>query len=153
MDSELFPIDVKANDSLLIAEEQRRHGLIDYAVRRFAPTLAGKPDVTVVHLYSTNASLRKAIRELCGARTICVEHSLDDKERKGVNQVNQDGTLLRLPKKADLVVTKSNLNSATEWLAARLGAMPVILPEGQDYLLARLERQRAIVLVGAEQAK
>lgn len=53
------------------------------------------------------------------------------------------------------MVTKSNLNlnSKTEWLAAQLKALPLVLPEGIGYLHKRLERVPALVLVGAEQGK
>lgn len=148
----LFPIDQDQNDRLLLDAEQRRQDLIDFAVRRFAPHLEGKRDVKVIHLHSTNASLRKEIRALCGGKTILVEHVVTGTERKDRNEVVQEGYLLDLPRKADLVATKSALNKKVEWLAARLSALPVVLPEGINYLAARLEKQRVLTIVGGDQA-
>ena len=75
------------------------------------------------------------------------------KDRKGVNEVKYEGTYIPLPKTADLVLTKSNLNYKTELLAAQLQALPLVLPEGLDYLYKRLERASVLVLVGAEQGR
>lgn len=151
----LFPHDQQTNDRLLLQEEERRRDLIDNAIRSFAPQLAGKPGVSVIHLHSTNASLRKAVRDMFeGVHVIVVEHCrADGKERKGRNEVQHDGVYLPLPKTADLVATKSALNSKTEWLAARLRAMPVVIPEAEDYVRARLDRQGVLVIVGADQGK
>lgn len=149
----LFPLDQKENDRLLLAEVQRKTDLIDYAVRRFAPHLAGKPDVRVVHLYSTNNSLRKELREMCGGRIIVVEHALAGTNRKDRNEVVQEGVRLDLPATADFVATKSALNSRVEWLAARLRALTVVLPEATDYLLAALDKRRVLTIVGGDQAK
>jgi hypothetical protein len=124
-------------------------------VSSFAPQLAGNPDARVVHLHSTNASLRKAIRDMfAGARVVVVEHCrADGKERRDRNEIQHEGVYLPLPKTADLVITKSNLNSRTELLAAQLKALPVVLPEGEDYLRKRLDKSGLLVLVGAEQGK
>ena len=148
----LFPIDQEQNDALLLAEAQRKNDLIDFAVRRFAPHREGKPDVRVIHLHSTNASLRKEIRAICGGKTILVEHVLAGTERKDRNEVVQEGFRLQLPVTADLVATKSALNKKVEWLAARLKALACVLPEGQDYLMARLDKQRVLTIVGGDQA-
>lgn len=151
--SALFPIDREQNDALLLAEVQRKNDLIDFAVRRFAPHLEGKPDVKAIHLYSTNASLRKEIRALCGGRIICVEHVVDGTKRQDRNEVVQEGIFLPLPPTADVVATRSALNTKTEWLAARLGALPIVLPEATDWLMAALDRKRVLVIVGADQAR
>lgn len=154
MTDTLFPVDQQANDQLVLQEGQRKQDLINQAVESFAPHLSGKPGVKVIHIYSTNASLRKFIRdEVAGSRTIVVEHSLDDKERKGVNQVSQNGVFLELPKKADIVATKSNLNSKVEGLGARLGAQCVVLPEAVDWLAGVLEKSQVLIIVGGEQAR
>ncbi|BCP41473.1 hypothetical protein MINTMi27_15660 [Mycobacterium intracellulare] len=149
----LFPIDQEQNDQLLLQEAQRKQDLIDFAVRRFAPHLEGKPDVKVIHLYSTNASLRKEIRALCGGKTILVEHVVDGTERKDRNEVVQEGVMLELPSRADYVATKSALNTKVEWLSARLQALPLVLPEATDYLLAALDRKGVITVVGGDQAR
>lgn len=156
----LFALDQQANDSLLLDAEQRKQDLIDHAVRRFAPRLAGNPDAQVLHIHSTNSSLRKLIRELfTSEKTVCVEHCgpAKVKPKHGIHEVNYDGNYegrtIPLPGSADMVVTKSSLNSKTEWLAARLGAIPVVLPEAADYVSARLEKEGVLILVGAEQAK
>lgn len=160
MTAPMFPLNQQANDNLLIAAEQRRQDLIDHAVRRFAPRLAGNPDAQVLHIHSTNASLRKLIRELFTSETtVCVEHCGPAKSRTkhGVHEINYEGSYegrqIPLPASADIVVTKSDLNKTTEWLAARLGALPVVLPEAEAYMRARLAKQKVLVLVGAEQAK
>lgn len=142
------------NDDLVLREAERRRGLIDQAVSKFAPRLHGQPDVTAIHLYSTNSSLRKAVRELGGPKTVIVEHCVaDGRERRDRNEVQHEGVFLELPKQADLVVTKSGTNSKTEWLAARLGTMVAVLPEAEEYVRARLERQQVLVLVGGDQAR
>jgi hypothetical protein len=150
----LFDHDQDENDRLLREEEERRRDLISRAISSYAPHLSGKSGVTVLYLHSQNQSLRSYIRETYKSpKTVVVEHCTDiTKERKGVNAVQEGGIVLTLPKRADLVVTKSALNSKTEWLAARLGAMPLVLPEGGDYLRQRLSRRSVLVLVGADQA-
>lgn len=155
MTAPMFQTDQATNDRLLLQEVQRRQELIDTAITSFAPQLAGKPDVSVIHLHSTNASLRKAIRDMFeGARVIVVEHCrADGRDRKGRNEVQHEGVYLPLPPTADLVITKSNQTSKTELLAAHLKALPLVLPEGEEYLRKRLERAGVLVLVGAEQGK
>lgn len=151
----LFEVNQLENDRLLLEEEQRRQSLLDQAVRSFAPHLEGKSDVKAVHLYSTNAVLRKTLREaFSGSKTVLVEHcTTDGKTRKGVNEVQHEGVYIPIPPTADLVVTKTSLNSKIEWFAATLGALTVVLPEGLPYLHKRLERTNVLVLVGAEQGK
>lgn len=154
MTTPMMELDQAANDRLLLEAEQRRRDLIDRAVTSFAPHLAGQPDVTAIHLYSTNATLRKSIREAFqGRKTVVVEHCGSGKERKGVNEIQHGQVLLPLPESADLVVTRSALNFRTELLAAQLKAMPVVMPEGLGYIYARLEKQGVLVIVGADQGK
>lgn len=153
MTAALFPVDQAVNDELLLDAEERKRNLIEFAVRRFAPQLIDTSDVTVIHLYSTNASLRKEIREVSNRKTIVVEHVLTGTKKLNVNEVTQDGMFLELPELADFVATRSALNSKVEWLAARMGALPIVLPEAIDYMLAALDRKRLLVIVGAEQAK
>lgn len=154
MTEPMFPVDEQENDRLVLEESQRREQLINQAVQSFAPELARYDDVKAIHLYSTNASLRKTVREFGGGKTVVVEHcTADGRERKGVNEVQHEGVFIPLPEKADLVVTKSGLNAKTEWLGARLGAMVAVLPEAGDYVRARLDKQGVLVLVGADQAK
>ena len=150
----MFPLDQAENDRLLLEAEQRKRDLIDFAVRRFAPHLEGKPDVKVLHLYSTNASLRKEIRALCGGRTILVEHVVNQMRvpKSVIHEVVQDGIMLNIPKRADFVATRNALNKKVEWLAARLAALPVVLPEAGDYLLAALNKRRVLTVVGGDQA-
>jgi hypothetical protein len=152
--SELFPIDQVENDRLLLEAVQRKRDLIDYAVKKYAPHLLNKTDVKVLHLYSTNDSLRKQIRAFCGGKTVLVEHVLAGKAiPKGIrNVVEYDALRLPIPKQADLVVTKTALTKKIEWLAARLNATPVVLPEATDYLVARLGKQWMLTVVGADQA-
>jgi hypothetical protein len=151
----LFEHDQTAEDEYQEREEDRRQRLIDEAVSKFAPRLASKPGVEVIHLYSTNASLRKYFRDnFSGERTIFVEHCLaDGRERKDRHEIQHEGVFITLPDKADLVVTKSNLSSKVEWLGARLGAMVAVLPEAEEYLRARLARQQLLILVGGDQAR
>lgn len=154
MTETMFDLDSAANDDLVLREEQRRKELIDQAVSRFAPRLAGQPGVQVIHLHSTNNSLRKAVRELGGPKTVVVEHCVaDGRERKDRNEVQHEGVFIPLPDKADLVVTKSSVSSKTAWLAARMGTMVAVLPESEDYIRARLEKQQVLVLVGGDQAR
>lgn len=154
MTEPMFAVDADENDRLILEESQRREDLINQAVQRFAPQLARYDDVKAIHLYSTNASLRTFMRTLAGAKTVLVEHVKEGgKERKGVHEIPHEGELLPLPPTADLVATKSGLNSKTEWLAARLKAQAVVVPEGEDYIRALLERKGVLVVVGAEQAK
>ena len=150
----LFPLDQAENDRLLLQEAQRKQDLIDFAVRRFAPHLEGKPDVKVLHLYSTNASLRKEIRALCGGKTIVVEHVVTGVKvpKSVIHEVVHDKVLLPIPSRADFVATKSALSKRVEWLAARLAALPVVLPEAGDYLLAALDKRRVLTVVGGDQA-
>lgn len=150
----LFPLDQAENDRLLLAEEQRKQDLIDFAVQRFAPHLEGKPDIKVLHLYSTNASLRKEIRALCGGKTIVVEHVVAATKvpKSVIHEVVQDGYMLDIPSIADFVVTKSALTKKVEWLCARIRALPVVLPEAQDYFLKVLEREHVLTVVGGDQA-
>lgn len=150
----LFQIDQQANDRLLLSEAERKRDAIDFAVRRFAPQLTGKEDdVTVMHLYSTNASLRKEIRSLTGTRTILVEHCLTDTRRLKIHEMTQEGMFLTLPKEADIVATRTALNKRVEWLAAGLKAQVIVLPEAAEYMTARLKKQRVLIIVGGEQAK
>lgn len=151
----MFSVNQAENDRLLLDEENRRQDLLETAVKSFAPHLTTTAGVKAVYLYSTNASIRKTIRDTFeGSRTVVVEHCIGKgKSRKGVNEVPYEGMYITIPDKADLVVTKSNLNSSTEWLAAQLGALPLVLPEGLEYLHRRLDRVQALVLVGAEQGK
>lgn len=151
--STLFPLDQQQNDQLLLDAEGRRRDLIELAVRRFAPHLIDKPDVKVIHLYSTNASLRKEIRAVCGGKTVVVEHVLAGTKKLNVNEMQQNGVMLELPRIADFVATRSALNTKVEWLSARLRALPVVLPEGLDYLLGALAKAGILVIVGAEQAR
>lgn len=156
MTAPMFDTDQAENDRLLLEAEQRKRDLIEHAIRRYAPELAGKPDVKVVHLYSTNATLRKEIRSIVGGKTILVEHVLTETKVPGrkINEVVEGGARLKLPTKADMVVTKTTPTKATDWLAARLGTWEVVvLPEAEDYLIARLDKQRILTIVGAEQAK
>lgn len=151
----LFPLDQAENDRLLLEAERRRQDLIDFAVRRFAPHLEGKPDVKVLNLYSTNSTLRKEIRALSGRKTIVVEHVMAATRtaRSVVHEIVQDnGVLLDIPSKADFVATKSALTKKVEWLAARLGALPLVLPEAGDYFTVALERARVLTVVGGDQA-
>lgn len=155
MTSSLFPIDQEANDRLLLEAEQRKQDLIDFAVRRFAPHLEGTPGVKVLNLYSTNASLRKEIRAQCGGKTIVVEHVVAATKvpKAVVHEVVQEGAVyLDLPTTADFVATKSGLTKKVEWLAARLHALPIVLPEAGSYLAAALERAQLLTIVGGEQA-
>lgn len=151
----LFEHDQAAEDEFHEREEDRRQRLIDEAVSKFAPRLRGQADVNVIHLYSTNNSLRKEIREMfAGAKSVVVEHCLaDGRERKDRHEMQHEGVFIPLPDKADLVVTKSSISSKISWLGARLGAMVTVLPESGDYLRARLERQQLLVLVGGDQAR
>jgi hypothetical protein len=149
----LFPLDIQENDRLLLEAEARKRELIDFAVRRFAPHLTGKDDVKLIHLYSTNNTLRKEIRALQGGKTIVVEHVLAESKRNNIHEMPQRGVFLELPKTSDLVATRTALNKKVEWLAARLGAQVIVLPEAMDYLLARLEKQFVLTIVGGEQAK
>jgi hypothetical protein len=154
MTEPMFAVDNDEADRIILEENQRREELIAQAVARFAPALARYDDVKVMHLYSTNSSLRTFMRTLAGAKTILVEHVKEGgKERKGVHEMAHEGQLLPLPASADLVATKSGLNTKTEWLAARLKAQAVVVPEGEDYIRALLERKSVLVIVGAEQAK
>lgn len=151
----MFDINPADNDRLLMDEETRRQELLDQAVRSFAPHLAGKTDVKVVHLHSTNDSLRKELREsFAGSKTILVEHCLNRRgDRKGIHQVKHDGMIIPIPKTADMVVTKSSLNSRIELFAAQLDALAVVLPEGLPYIHRRLAKSSVLVMVGAEQRK
>lgn len=151
----MIDIDLAENDRLLLEAENRRRDLINLATQRFNPRLTDDPDVKVIHLYSTNDTLRKAIREMGGGKTIVVEHCLDSMrvQKKNQNEIRQEGTFLTLPKTADLVVSKSTITSAVAWLAARVQALPCVLPEATEYVLQRLDKQRVLVIVGSDQAK
>jgi hypothetical protein len=150
----MFQTNQAENDRLILAEQQRRQDLIDFAVRRFAPARDGQ-DVKVIHLYSTNSSLRTALRAICGNDTLLVEHCLPGRgnPKKVIHEVQQDGVKLTLPDRADIVATKTALNKKIEWLAARLCALPVVLPEAADFLIAALEKRRVLVIVGGDQTK
>lgn len=150
----LFSIDQAENDRLLLEAEQRKQDLIDFAVRRFAPHLEGKPGIKVLNLYSTNASLRKEIRTLCGGKTIVVEHVVTETKvpKSVIHEVVQDGYLLDIPRIADFVVTKSALNKKIEWLSAKLQALPIVLPEAGEYFLRALGRAQVLTVVGGDQA-
>jgi len=150
----LFAIDQEENDRLLLEAEQRKQDLIDFAVRRFAPHLEGKPDVRVLHLYSTNASLRKEIRAIVGRKTIVVEYvATGTKVPKAViHEVVQENVVkLDIPNTADFVATRSALNKKIEWLSAKLHALPIVLPEAADYLVAALEKRQLLKVVGGDQ--
>jgi tRNA threonylcarbamoyladenosine modification (KEOPS) complex Pcc1 subunit len=149
-----FEVDMAENDRLLLEEAQRRQDLIDFAVRRFAPHFEADPDVKVIHLYSTNTSLCKEIRSHCGGKTILVEHVLTESKRRDRNEMltQRDGLKLAIPSTADLVATKSALNSKIQWLSAQLRALPLVLPEATEYLLAYLDKRRVLIIVGGDQA-
>lgn len=151
----LFPLNQEQNDRLLLEAEQRKQDLIDFAVRRFAPHLDGRPDIQVLHLYSTNATLRKEIRAIVGGKTIVVEHVVTGVKtaKTQVHEVVQEGVFLTLPATADMVATKTALNKKVEWLAARLHALPIVLPEAADYLVAALKKKRVLTIVGGDQSK
>lgn len=153
MTASLFPLNQQQNDQLILDAEARRRDLIEFAVHRFAPHLNDMSDVKVVHLYSTNASLRKEIRAVCGGKTIVVEHVLAGTKKLNVNEVQQNGVMLDLPAEADFVATRSGLNTKVEWLSARLKALPIVLPEAIDYMLGALKKGGVLVIVGAEQAR
>jgi hypothetical protein len=153
MTTSLFPIDQALNDRLLLEAEQFKQDAIDFAVRRFAPQRLGFADVKVINLYSTNSTLRKEIRTLMGRKTIVVEHVLKESRHNQLHELKQDGAYLDLPVKADLVATRTALNKPIEWLAARLGAQAIVLPEAGDYLAARLDKQQILTIVGGDQAK
>lgn len=154
MTTPMFDVDEKENERIILEESARRQNLIDQAVKRFAPQFVGQSGVRVIHVYSGNASLRKAVREIGGGKVIVVEHcKADGRDRKGVNEVQHDDALLPIPDTADLVVSRSALNSRVEWLAARLKAQVVVLPEAESYLRARLDKQGVLVVVGADLAK
>lgn len=155
MTTPMFDLNQEENDRLLLNEEDRRRELIERAVSSFAPTLAGKSGVKAIHLYSTNATIRKWVRDTLGAsKTIIVEHCGQGKERKGVNEVQQDSPfLLKLPEQVDLMVTKTSLNFRNQIFAAQLNAMPVVIPEGEGYIRARLDKQGVLVIVGADQGR
>lgn len=150
----MIDMDAQENDRLLLAEAERRRELINQAVSSFAPHLRDAPGLQVVHVHSANASLRKLIRDMFkGSRAIVVEHCrADGRERRGRNEVQHECVHLPLPRFVDLVITKANLNFKIELLAAQLKALPVVLPEGEDYLRARLDRQSVLVLAGADLA-
>jgi len=151
----MFQIDQEQNDRLLLQEAQRKQDLIDFAVRRFAPHLEGKPDVKVLHLYSTNASLRKEIRAIVGRKTIVVEHVVTETKvpKAVIHEVIQENVVkLDIPRIVDFVATKSALNKKIEWLSAKLQALPIVLPEAADYLVAALEKRRLLEVVGGDQA-
>lgn len=155
MRGELFELNQVENDRLIMEAHQKRQDLIDFAVRRFAPHLEGRLDTQVVHLYSTNASLRKEIRTITGGKTIVVEHvAAGLRSPRGViHEVVQDSVVkLDIPRVVDIVATKSALNKRVEWLCAKLQALPVVLPEASDYLVARLKKQRVLTIVGGDQA-
>ena len=150
----LFDVDPNEADAILERQEERRRELIDQAVQRFAPHLENKPDVKVINIHSSNASLRKLIREeFTGAHTLVVEHCFAGKKTKhGVHEVTHEGIVLPIPDAADLVVTKTGLNTKVEWLAARLKAQACVLPEAFPYMWALLEKRGVLVMVGGEQA-
>lgn len=152
--SVLFDVNPNEADAILEREAQRQWELIDQAVERFAPHLQATPDVRVIHVHSSNASLRKLIREeFTGAHTLVVEHCFAGKKTKhGVHEVTHEGIVLPIPDTADLVVTKTGLNTKVEWLAARLKAQACVLPEAFPYMGALLEKRGVLVMVGGEQA-
>lgn len=64
-----------------------------------------------------------------------------------------DASLVDPPKRADVVVTMGALDSKdTQFLAMRLGAMPVVLPEGGEWLGDRIAEGRYSVLAGSDLA-
>lgn len=152
--SVLFDVNPNEADAILEREAQRQWELIDQAVERFAPHLQATPDVRVIHVHSSNASLRKAIREeFTGAKTLVVEHCFAGRKPKhGVHEITHEGMILPLPEEADLVATKTGLTKRVEWLGARLKAQVCVIPESFPYIWARLQKQGLLVIVGGEQA-
>lgn len=65
---------------------------------------------------------------------------------------HKSSVLLTIPTTADIVATKSALNKKVEWMAARLRALTIVLPEAGEYLVARLKKQRVLTIVGGDQA-
>lgn len=150
----LFDINHEENDRLILAEEDRRRQLIESAVKSFAPHLEGKDGLRVIHLWSTNDSLRKEVRDAFGGgKTIVVEHCLNKRGQGKGHQIKHDGMVIDIPKKADMVVTKTDLNKRIELFAAQLDALPVVLPEGIPYIHERLKKTDLLVMVGGEQRK
>lgn len=121
-------------------------------------------DKSKITLYSVDNMIRSAIRTAFeGAGYELTEHTDASKpERVDINEVRQPGTIgrLTLPDRVDAVVTRTNLNKASEGLAAtqalkqgRNDVYVYVLPEALDALRAKLEKLGSIVLVGSDQAR
>lgn len=131
----MFPNDISERQER-IAEERIRY-------------MMDGPDLRVVHLYSNNAALRNAVRDIIGTRPLLVEHvTTPSRKQDRVEEVHHE-PVLPLPAEADFLVTKLNLSVQIERQAARLNAMPLVLPEAGDYLMQALERRQLLVLVGS----
>jgi len=118
-------------------------------------TLLGN-SVKTIELYSTNSTLRSWVRENLArpGRVEVIEHcKAGPKSRANVNEVQHEGVFVPLPDSADIVLTKSALNSKTEWLAARLNALPAVIPEADSWLRDKVAKMDKLVIVGAEQAR
>lgn len=117
-----------------------------------------------VTLYSVDNAIRSAIRTAFeGAGYELTEWT--DTSKPLCNDINEHQEpkaigRLTLPDRVDAVVTRTNLNKASEGLAAtqalkqgRNDVYVYVLPEALDALRAKLERLGSIVLVGSDQAR
>ena len=117
-----------------------------------------------VTLYSVDNAIRSAIRTAFeGAGYELTEWTDTSKPlRNDINEHQEPKAIgrLTLPDRVDAVVTRTNLNKASEGLAAtqalkqgRNDVYVYVLPEALDALRAKLERLGSIVLVGSDQAR
>lgn len=137
-----------------LADTQYRNDLIHSAVTTFAPHLASRSDLRVIHLYSTNNALRRLVRDTFkSAKTLIVEHVGPEQDRVGVNAIQYHQPFLPLPPCADLVIGKARPSRDAERLAACLGTYVAVLPAAEDYIRNMLDKRIALVLVGDDQGK
>lgn len=89
-----------------------------------------------LHLYTLNNQIVKLVTEAIAGGHSC---------GLSIYPVRRN----ELPRNAEFVATGNQLSPGLERFAAQYGAMPVVLPEGGDYLLAKA-RAGDVVVIGSD---
>lgn len=83
-----------------------------------------------VRLYSTNKRINKLVEDWLSGEAVRLD-------------VVDDATL---PSTVDLMLSTSKLSRQIEMRAARMGAMPVVVPEGLDYAVGKILAGKATTI-------
>lgn len=95
----------------------------------------------MIRLYTRNLTLLKMVRvAFTGEPVGAISHEMP--------------RWLDRPRAARYVITRAMLNRSTEYFAASLGAIPIVLPEGMPWLIQQAkqcnEAGETLILVGSD---